>query len=137
MDSTGREAKQEVETAGIAVVYQGVSAKAEAESLHDALQASGIGVEPLSEIAPSGARLGVAEIFVTIVVTAAAKAVITTALQCLEDYLRERMEKERPDVRLQVVLKPQEMRFPLSLRRATTQAIIAFFENVRKSVASL
>ena len=134
-------ATRENETGTIAVAFQGSDAKEEAERIHLELQTSGLAVEPLAEVGQDEARLGAAEIIITIVVTAAAKAVLTTSLKYLEEYLRSRVEGGGANVNVQLVVKapekPRPHRFLLNLRQASGQTVIAFCENIRQAVAKL
>lgn len=132
---------RESEALSISLAYRGQSAKADAEQMHDKLQASGLAVEPLSEIGRGRADLGAAEIIITIMVTAAAKAVITTALKYVEDYIRERTARGGGDLNLQVVLQEPSAqpakRFPFSFRRATVETVTAFSESIREAILKL
>jgi len=129
------------QAAVMTIVYRGPEAKGEAERLYMALQASRMPLEPVSEVGQGEDRLGTPEIIITILVTAAVKALSTTALKYLEDYLRERAGGKGQDLRIQVVVKHSEShhrkKFLLNLRQSTTEAAISFSENIRQAIAVL
>jgi hypothetical protein len=130
-----------LQTGGIAIAYRGSEAKAEAGLLHQGLQAMQIPIEPLSEARHGEDRLGTPEVIITIVVTAAVKAVATATLKYLENYLSERAKETDRDLKIQVVVSdPKSQRrkkFLLGLKEVTTQAVISFSENIGKAIDAL
>lgn len=141
MENLELETKQQNDSGSLTVAYRGADAKGEAERLHSSLKSLGAVAEPLSEIKQDDARLGVAEIIITIVVTAAAKAVITTGLKYLEEYLSEYAEKAGTYTKFQAVVKKAGAstvkRIPFSLRGATVETVKTFSENIRQAISKL
>jgi hypothetical protein len=140
-DSPTDNQQRVAQSAGIAIAYRGLGAKAEAGHLQMGLEALRVPIEPLSEVGHTEDRLGTPEIIITIVVTAAVKAVATATLKYLEDYLRERAKEKDKDLKIQVVVKDprsqHRKKFLLGLKQVTTQAVISFSENIRQAIAAL
>src|SRR5687768_14352885 len=91
----------------ISIEYYG-EAREEAEQLRSALASSQAQVTDVRECEAEQVDMAVAEIVITIVVAAAAKAVASTVLEYLENYIRQRIAdgKSLPDG--QVVIKRRE-----------------------------
>ena len=122
------------------IVAKGSGAMEGGEDLYAALREHGVAVAPPVQEGEGDARLGTPEILLTIVVTAAAKAVVSTGLTYLEQYLLRQVELPTGERRLQVVVKTDSggvKRFPLGLRAASADVIKAFIGNVRAHVEKL
>jgi hypothetical protein len=141
MEGSSNIGQRAVQESVIAVTYRGAGAKVDAEILEAKLQASGVSVQPLTETGQEQARLGTPEIVLTILASAAVKAVATTALSYLQDYLRERVAEGKKDLNIQVVVKDpasqRRQRLLLSMKLATAQTVIAFGDSVKEAIRSL
>jgi hypothetical protein len=96
-----------------------------AATIVDGLRTVGASVGPAKRKPAQDATLGTPEIIITIVVTAAAKAIIVAGLQAieriLEGHLRDPLEK-----RAQVILNGpghERQRFPVSLQKIGKEAL--------------
>lgn len=88
---------------------------------------------------PRNATLGTPEVIITILVTAATKAVIISGLHALQRYLEARVGSAE-EKRLQVVLAgPDESkkRFPISLRQIGSDAVKEFISRIATSIDKL
>ncbi len=125
----------------IEVFARGSGAEDEGRRLSEALQAGGIKVESSAAKTPDRASLGTPEIVLTVLATAALKAVATTVLKQLEGYLRERSRQPKKHLNIQVVVrdlaKGKPQRFLLSLQQATEETVIAFAKNVGEAISHL
>ncbi len=127
--------------AAVEVIARGTGAEEEARNLSEALQASGITVRSSPTKTDDRASLGTPEIILTILATSAIKAVATTALKHLEDYLRERARQPKKHLNIQVVVRDRARRNPqrflLSLQQATEETLMTFAKNVRGAIDHL
>lgn len=124
--------------ARISIEYYG-EAKDEAEQFRSALAQSHAHITDVRRRDPDDVDMAVTEIIITIVVTAAAKAVASTALEYLEIYIRKQIEegKKPPDV--QVVIKREEDgktvdRIPVSFGTMGLEMLAAFSKNLRGAI---
>lgn len=131
------ETPQSVPPAVLGISYSG-DTRSEAEDLRVQLESAGARVgEPL-EIKETDAKLGAEEIIVTIIASAALKAVVEVAFEKLSGYLtrliedKGKMNKKLPNV--QVLVKKSRddhgKRELLSLKVATSDSIKKFIDNV-------
>ena len=85
---------------------------------------------------PGEATLGTPEIIITIVVTAAAKALIVAGLHALEKTLQDQIDR-KTERRAQVILagknKPKR-RFPISLASISKEAVKDFISQIVSAV---
>jgi len=122
----------------ISIEYYG-EAREEAEQLRSVLAQSHAQVTEVRQRDKDDVDMAVAEIIITIVVTAAAKAVASIALEHLETYIRQRIEegKRLPDG--QVVIKRREDgktvdRIPFSFGTMGLEMVAEFTKNLRSAI---
>jgi hypothetical protein len=110
-----------------------------ASMIADDLGRAGVRTDPAALRRPRDATLGTPEIIITILVTAAAKAVIVAGLRAVERTLERQLGDDHPK-RAQIVLvnsahQPgDERRFPISLRGIGKDALKGFFDDVVSAV---
>jgi hypothetical protein len=121
------------------VQYTGPEAELLAEQIAAGLKEAGVNTTPLHK-PPSRASFVAAEVILTIVATAAAKAVVIAALRAIGRRLKQSKTAGIGEQRLQIVLdKPGEpkKRFPFSLQDAAGDAVDEFISGVIDAVADL
>jgi hypothetical protein len=105
--------------------------RAEASEIKAVLEKTGVTIaEPRPGLTTPG-ELGAAEVILTIVLSAAAKAAIEVALDHLKSYLVQRVEQKRTKLHLQVALKKEAAKRAVArefidLKAATTEGIFKF-----------
>jgi|SRR5947209_5781054 len=121
------------------VQYTGPEAEPLAEEIAAGLREAGVNTKPLHKPSSHGSFV-TAEVVLTIVATAAAKAVIIAALRAIGRRLKQSKTSGTAEQRLQIVLdKPGEpkKRFPFSLQDAASEAVDEFISGVIDAVADL
>jgi hypothetical protein len=109
-----------------------------ASELAEALKDAGVEVPPQHK-PPTVGSYGTPEVILTIVATAAAKALVVAALHAIERRLKQ-WKTASQDQRVQIVVdRPGELRkrFPFSLQEAGEDAIQEFVSSILDSVADL
>ena len=121
----------------ISIEYYG-EAREEAEQIRSELAQSPAQLTDVRECDPEEADLAVAEIIITIIVTAAAKAAASTALGYFEAYIRRRIEegKNLPDGQLVIKRKEGDTvdRIPFSSRTMGLEMVAEFSKNLRSAI---
>lgn len=124
-------------SAVISIEYYG-DARDDAERLRSELEQSPAEVTGVSESGSGQVDMVAAEIIITIVVAAAAKAVASTALGYLEDYVREQIELKKSTPDIQVVIKREDGktmdRVPFSFGTMGLEMVAAFSKNLRGAI---
>jgi hypothetical protein len=114
----------------IIVAFSGENAKMDASELYTKfVEDLAPHVDDIKSIQNKGGTLGAAEIVLTLLATAAAKSVASVALRHLREYLKERIESGKRDLKLQVILKKQQQsshRKGLWLKTASLETVDAF-----------
>lgn len=110
-----------------------------AKSMSEALQTVS-GAEDVSvQKKAVAATLGTPEILITIVVTAAAKAVVISGLHALEASLERLIDRDK-DRRTQIILTDEASarreRFPISLRGVSKDAVKEFVKRVESAISA-
>ncbi|SRR5258706_1283215 len=109
-----------------------------AESIVNELHAAGTDVGPAA-LKPHEATYGTPEIIITVIVTAAAKAVIVAGIRTIQHVLEQHLQ-EKADKRAQVVLESadgEKKRFPISLRGLGRDALKEFTDEIIAAVGKL
>ena len=120
------------------IQYTDLDAKPLSDELAAGLKEAGVETTPASMI-PVEATFGTPEVILTIVATAAAKAVFIATLRAVERHLKQSKET-CGNRRIQIVIDNpgrSKKRFPFSLQGATGDAIEEFVSSVIDSVAEL
>ena len=119
-------------TSGFHVVFTDPGLQPAATSIVDELQATGTNVAPPELKRPSDATLGTPEIIITIIITAAAKAVIVTGIRAIQRVLEQHLD-DKTEKRAQVVLQTadgQKEKFPISLKGLGKEALHEFMNDI-------
>jgi hypothetical protein len=110
-----------------------------AGAIVDELHHDGDAVAPAAYKRPREAELGTPEIIITVLVTAAAKAVIIAGIRAIERVLAQHLE-DKTDKRAQVVLESEDgekIRHPVSLKGLGRDALKQFIDDVIAEVGKL
>ena len=132
-------AEPAIQSEQCSILYSSHTAQPLAEQIAAGLREAGVNATPF-HTPPSRASFAAAEVILTIVATAAAKAVIIAAIRAIGRRLKQSKTASTGEERLQIVLeKPGEpkRRFPFSLQEATDDAVEEFISSVVDSVAEL
>jgi hypothetical protein len=101
----------------------------------NALRDQGLSIPPPA-VLQDDAALGATEIIITIIATAATRALISVALHQIEKYVAGKILEP---IDMQVLVKGPEgttnQTFPLRLRNATVAVIHSFFDNIEKAIS--
>ncbi len=125
----------------ISIAFYG-NAGEDAEQLREALAQSPAEVMGVSERGRGEVDMAAAEIVITIVATAAAKAVASVALGYVEAYVRRKIEERKGGPDLQLVLKRGEDgktvdRIPFSFGTMGLEALASFSKNIRGAIEKI
>lgn len=125
----------------ISIEYFGRAAD-DAERLRAALDQGPLRVTEVRERGAGQVHMGAAEIVITVVVAAAAKAVASTALAHLEDYIRRQIEAKKSPPDLVAVVKRKDDgktidRVPFSFGTMGLEMVAAFSKNLRGALDKL
>jgi hypothetical protein len=127
------------EAARFRVEFTDASLQPAAAAIVDELSAAGGGVTRAALKRPRDATLGTPEIIITVLVTAAAKAVIVAGIRAIQRVLAQHME-EKEDKRAQIVLENpdgKKQRFPISLRGIGKEALKQFTDDIVAAIGKL
>lgn len=124
----------------LAIEYRG-PAKQDAESLANGFRAGGVTLNPPREAADGKATLAVGEIILTIVASAAARALLDVTLDKLRMYMVNRIQgntltSESPNLQISVAKENGQVvaRKLVSLRVASVEFVTKFVKEVGEAV---
>jgi hypothetical protein len=122
---------------GWEIKYRG-DAKLDAAALQQNITAAGLHIHDPVEVPEDDARLGAGEVILTIIATAAAKAVVDVVATQLREYLRKRLTSQPDKVGLRVVVRRDKhssgKQHSIDFKGATADLIDQFVTNVKESI---
>ena len=121
------------------IEYSDASVKPMASTIATDLQNSGVLASMPTYKPPRDPTLGTPEVIITILVTAAAKAIIVSGLHALERYLQTQADS-RDDRRVHVILvgtQQAKQHFPISLQEVGKDALKEFVSDIASAVNKL
>jgi len=126
----------------VIISYQGVDTIGEATNLQNELcNKFSIKIDPPEEIPLSGARLGIGEIFITVVLAATVKTTVDSILNYLEKYYQKKQEEFDNIINIQIIIKKNNIdngkRFPFHINKAKPMLLKLVFNTIREFISKI
>ncbi len=126
----------------LTITYSGIEIKKGAESLCDDLHEKfRVEINSPIETPRHIARLGAAEIIITIFLTSIVKTTLDAVLKYLEEYYTNQQEKSDKTVNIQIIIKRDKSdsgrRFPFRLSKAKPTLLKIVFNTIREFISRL